>query len=126
MKQLTEKATKELLELKQSLENYDDTLEHNYCKLYNILSDFYWDDKLQDYILNDDDYIEDLAKSELESWWMARLYYFMWDVNWNCAELIHIDWYWNCEEATSEDLIDIIDEVIDDYWADADLYDNEE
>lgn len=124
MKQLTVKATKQLLNLKDRLENYWD-LSGYFAELYNILSDFDGEDMLYDYISVED--AEEMAKQQLEDGWLARLYYFMWDVNRNTAELIHLDWYWNCEEATSEDLIDIIDDVIDNYWADADIYeDNEE
>lgn len=122
MKQLTVKATKQLLDLKERLESYWD-LEWYFAELYNILSDFYGEDLLVDYITYE--YAEEMAKQQLEDGWLARLYYFMGDVNWNTANLIHLDWYWNCEEATSEDLIDIIDNVIDNYWADADIYDEE-
>lgn len=121
MEQLTKKATEKLLDLKDRLESYWD-LDGYYWELWNILSDFGLEDYLSDIISIED--AEEMAKSELENWWMARLYYFMWDVNWNCAELIKIDWYWNCEETSAEDLISIIDDVIDEYWADADIYDN--
>lgn len=122
MKQLTVKATEELLDLKERLESYWD-LEWYFAELYNILSDFYGEDLLSDYITYED--AEEMAKQQLEDGWLVRLYYFMGNVNWNMANLIHLDWYWNCEEATSEDLIDIIDDVIDNYWADADIYDEE-
>lgn len=124
MEQLTVKATKQLLDLKERLESYWD-LEWYYCELYNILSDFGWEDYLSDYLTIDA--AEERAKRQLEDGWLARLYYFMWDVNWNTANLIHLDGYGNCEEVTSDDLIDIIDDVIDNYWADVDIYeDNEE
>lgn len=119
MKQLTVKATKQLLDLKERLESYWD-LEGYYCELYNILSDFDGEDQLYDFLTYDD--AEEMAKQQLEDWWLARLYYFMWDVNRNTANLIKLDGYWNCEEASSDDLIDIIDDVIDNYWADADIY----
>lgn len=124
MKQLTVKATKELLELKDSLEHYNTTIEDWFCDLYNILSDFDGEDMLYDYIRIED--AEEMAKDQLETGWLARLYYFMGDVNWNCVDLVHLDGYGNCEEATSDDLIDIIDDVIDDYGADADIYDEDE
>lgn len=124
MKQLTVKATEELLELKNDLENYNVTIEDWFCRLYNILSDFDGENMLYDYIRIED--AEEMAKDQLETGWLARLYYFMGDVNWNCADLIHLDGYGNCEEATSDDLIDIIDDVIDDYGADADIYDEDE
>lgn len=123
MKQLTVKATEELLELKDRLEHYQTTLENWFCDLYNILSDFDGEDMLYDYIRIED--AEEMAKQQLEEWGLARLYYFMWDVNRNTAELIHLDWYWNCEDVFNDDLIDIIDDVIDDYWADADIYEND-
>jgi len=41
MKQLTIKATQQLLDLKDRIESYWD-LEWYYCELYNILSDFDW------------------------------------------------------------------------------------
>ena len=119
MKQLTVKATKQLLDLKERLESHWD-LEWYFAELYNILSDFYGEDLLVDYITYE--YAEEMAKQQLEEWGLARLYYFMWDVNRNTAELIHLDWYWNCEDVVNDDLIDIIDDVIDDYWADADIY----
>lgn len=124
MKQLTVKATKELLELKDSLEHYNTTIESWFCDLYNILSDFDGEDMLYDYIMVED--AKEMAKEQLETGWLARLYYFMGDVNWNCVDLVHLDGYWNCEEAISEDLIDIIDDIIDDYGADADIYDEDE
>lgn len=123
MKQLTVKATKQLLDLKERLESYWD-LEGYFCELYNILSDFDGEDMLYDYIRVED--AEEMAKEQLETGWLARLYYFMGDVNWNCIDLVHLDGYGNCEEATSDDLIDIIDDVIDDYGADADIYDEDE
>ena len=124
MKQLTVKATKELLELKNDLENYNVTIEDWFCRLYNILSDYDLEEYLYDYIRIED--AEEMAKDQLETGWLARLYYFMGDVNWNCVDLVRLDGYWNCEEATSDDLIDIIDDVIDDYGADADIYDEDE
>lgn len=124
MKQLTVKATKQLLELKSDLENYNVTVEDWFCRLYNILSDFDGEDMLYDYIRIED--AEEMAKDQLETGWLARLYYFMGDVNWNCVDLVHLDGYGNCEEATSDDLIDIIDDVVDDYGADADIYDEDD
>ena len=124
MKQLTIKATKELLELKSDLENYNVTLEDWFCRLYNILSDFDGEDMLYDFIRVED--AEEMAKDQLETGWLARLYYFMGDVNWNCVDLVRLDGYGNCEEATSDDLIDIIDDVVDDYGADADIYDEDD
>ena len=124
MKQLTVKATKSLMELESDLTNYKITLEEWYSRLYNILSDFDGENLLEDFITVD--YAEEMAKQQLEEWGLARLYYFMWDVNWNTAEIVHLDGYGNCEEATSDDLTDIIDDVIDDYWADADIYEDDE
>lgn len=121
MKQLTIKATQQLLDLKNRLESYWD-LEWYYWELYNILSDFDWEDYLSDYLTIDA--AEEMAKHQLEDWWLARLYYFMWDVNRNTENLIKLDGYWNCEEVSADDLIDIIDDVIDNYWADADIYKN--
>lgn len=121
-KKLTVDATKQLLELKDKLSGYWN-VEDCYCELYNILSDYGLEEYLYDYLSIED--AEEMARDQLESGGLARLYYFMWDVNWNCADLVRLDWYWNCEEANSSDLIDIIDDVIDDYWADADIYDEE-
>ena len=112
MKQLTVKATKSLMELESDLTNYKITLKEWYSRLYNILSDFDGENLLEDFITVD--YAEEMAKQQLEEWGLARLYYFMWDVNWSTAELIHLDWYWNCEDVVNDDLIDIIDDVIDD------------
>lgn len=124
MKQLTVKATKSLMELESDLTNHKITLEEWYSRLYNILSDFDGENLLENFITVD--YAEEMAKQQLEEWGLARLYYFMWDVNWNTAEIVHLDGYENCEEATPDDLIDIIDDVIDDYWADADIYEDDE
>lgn len=101
-----------LLDLKNSLENYDITLYEWYCDLYNLCSEYDIEWYLDD-IRNVDD-VEEIAKMELENWWLARLYYFMWDVNWNSAEIVRLDGYWNCKELYFWDMIDIIDEIIED------------
>lgn len=107
--------------MKDRIESYCD-LEWYFNELYNILSEFYWEEYLEDYMTYD--LAEERAKYELENWWLARLYYFMGDVNWATANLIKLDWYWNCEEATADDLINVINDIIDNYWADADIYEN--
>lgn len=115
---LTTKQTQDLLDLKDKLQYYHITLEEGYCSLYNFLSDCWLEEELQDYI--DTSTAEELALQQLEEWWLARLYYFMWDVNWWTAEVVRIDWYGNCEEVSTDDLIDVIDDVIDNHWADID------
>lgn len=106
------KLKEKLLDLKDSLENYKIALEEWYCDLYNLCSEYDIEWYLDDIVSID--VVEDIAKQQLEDGWLARLYYFMWDVNWNTAEIVRIDGYWNCEEVRSDDLIDIIDEIIDD------------
>lgn len=64
----------------------------------------------------DIDMAEMMAKDQLEDGGLARLYYFMWDVNWWTAEIVRLDGYWNCEEVHFWDLIDIIDDVLDNEW----------
>lgn len=58
------------------------------------------------------DELEDYAKAELESWWLTRLYYFMWDVNFASEDIVKLDWYWNCEEVLFSDITDEIDDII--------------
>ena len=115
---------KKLLEIRENLEGYNTTVETDYADLYNLLSDYGLEENLYDYITIED--AEEMARDQLETGWLARLYFFMGDVNWNCAELVRLDGYWNCEEATKDDLIDIVDDIIDDYGTDADIYDEDE
>ena len=123
-KTLSMEDTKKLLEIKDNLQSYNTSVESDYADLYNLLSDYDLEEYLYDYITIED--AEEMAKDQLDSGWLARLYYFMGDVNRNCVDLVHLDGYGNCEEATSDDLIDIIDDIIDDYGADADIYDEDD
>lgn len=123
-KNLSVEDTKKLLEIRENLQGYNTSIESDYADLYNLLSDYDLQDYLYDYITIED--AEEMARDQLDSGWLARLYYFMGDVNRNCADLVRLDGYWNCEETTKDDLIDIVDDIIDDYGADADIYDEDE
>lgn len=109
-KEMTEK----LEQIRTDLNNYNCCLSEWYCDLYNTLSDYDLLEYVNDII--DVDTAEMIAKDQLDEWWLARLYYFMWDVNWNTAEIVRLDGYWNCEEVHFWDLIDIIDDVLENEW----------
>lgn len=83
--------------------------EETYNKLYNTMYDF-WDEE-KEYIGEDlfMDYIscdiaKEMAKQELESGGLVRLWYFMGDVNFNTAEMLKVNAYGNLEELDKDDL----------------------
>jgi hypothetical protein len=54
-----------------------------------------------------------MAKHELEEGGLARLYYFLWNVNFATETVYRIDWYWNLDEVKQDDLQCYIDEFKD-------------
>ena len=106
-------------ELRENIEGiaigYD--YEAVYGELYNTM-DEYWcetqhwfgEDLFANFV--DYDYAEELAKYELEEGGLARLYYFMGDVNFVCCNLLKINAYGNLEEVDIDDLNLLKDELI--------------
>lgn len=66
---------------------------------------------LQDII--DEETATEMAKHELEEGGLARLYYFLWNVNFATETVYRIDWYWNLDEVKQDDLQCYIDEFKD-------------
>lgn len=107
-------------ELFEQLENIEDWLnnykigtEEAYCDLRNTATDYDYDleDLFYDYLTNDeaDDYVIEQAKMG----GLARVYYFLWNVNPMACDLFKLDWYGNLEEVHNSDLIELIDEIRD-------------
>ena len=95
------------------LNSYKLSIEEAYSDLYNACMDYDYDleDIFEDYIT--EDIAEEMAKHELESWGLARLYHFMWDVNFCCCDLFRVNGYWNLEEVDHGDIENIISEIED-------------
>ena len=85
-----------LIEVREQLENYG--LEYSFRYLWE--ERMTWDE------------LDEMVRYTAE-YWALRMYYFMWDVNFASADLVKLDGYWNCEEATYEDLRDEIDNIIE-------------
>lgn len=106
---------KELQETLQSVRDwlacYNISVAEAYSTLYNACMDYDYslEDLFYDYI--DENTAEEMAKHELEEGWLARLYYFLGDVNPNACELYRLNGYGNLEEARYSDIEDIIDEI---------------
>ena len=66
------------------------------------------------YEFEDYDIIEDYVKSELERWWLERLYYCLncWETRLN-REWYKIDAYWNIVNIEWNDIENRLDELID-------------
>lgn len=113
-----------IYDVRNWLNNYNISKEEAYSMLYNAAMDYDYnlEDIFEDYI--DETTAEEIAKHELESWGLARLYFFMGDVNFNCEELFRINWYWNLEEVDYDDIRNICDEIED--RANLDEYDEDE
>lgn len=111
------KFKKETLEtiqnIRERLDCYNIGVAEAYSSLYNAAMDYDYglEDIFQDYI--DEDTAEDMARHEIEQGWLARIYYFLGDVNPMTCELYKINGYWNLEEASYSDIEMIIDELED-------------
>lgn len=110
-----------LHELKQTIEDIDITypLEKTYCNLWNAMAD-YWNET-QDFDLNceylfddfvDYDLAKELAKQELESGGLRRLFYFLVDINAD-DDLFRVDGYGNLTNVDIPDLQGLKDELLD-------------
>lgn len=66
------------------------------------------------YEFEDYDIIEDYVKSELERWWLERLYYCIrwWETRLN-REWYKINAYWNVENIEWDDIENRLDELIE-------------
>lgn len=108
-----------LEELKEKIENieigYD--YEKTYCDLRNTVIDYMNDtqDWQFDYLFEDFiDYeiAEEIAKSEIETGGLLRLYYFLGDANLNNS-IFKIDGYGNLTDVFKEDFEYLKDEILD-------------
>lgn len=101
----------QLEELKDKLHYYKIDEEEGLREARRLAEEFDYETEylFDEYISLED--AEELAKHELEEGWITRLYYFLGDFNPNYW-IPRIDGYWNLENATSEDIEYIIDEVI--------------
>lgn len=100
----------QLDEIQAKIDNYD--LDDAIVDLINLANETWNEEITQDFI---DQYTaEEMAKNELETGWLARLYFFMWNVNFNaCWDYIRLDWYWNCEEIDKRDVEIALEELTD-------------
>ena len=110
-----EKLKAYLEDLKKTEITYD--YEDSYHKLYNLGR--YYEDNEEDYLFCDlwEEYIdydlaETLAKHELETGGLIRLYYFMSGCNFN-NEIYRLNVYGNLEDISKEDLECLKQEMID-------------
>lgn len=108
---------RELLEalddIESGMSSYTLSVEDAYAKLYNVATDYSYslEDIFYDYM--DYDQAEEMLRSEVETWGLARVYYFLGDVNPMACEVFRINWYGNLEEVHYNDIEDLIDEVRD-------------
>lgn len=94
--------------------SYD--LEYTYNELYNLWMDYLCDtnDYELEYLFNEFcsyDLAEDIAKNELETGGLIRLYYFLGNANLN-NNIFRIDGYGNLENLDKSDLEYIKQEII--------------
>lgn len=106
-------------ELKNYLESYNLTydLEEDYINIYNYCIDYMNDTQDFDieYLFNDFvtyDTAEEIAKSEIDNGGLIRLYYFLGNANLN-NNLFRIDGYGNLEDVCSDDIRNLIDEILE-------------
>lgn len=110
---------KELRELKERVENIEITYDYEeaYCNLRNAVIDYMnntqdWDfDTIGEDII-DYELAEEQAKRELEQGGLARLYYYLGNVNYNNA-LFKINGYGNLEDVDIDDLEYMKEEILD-------------
>ena len=122
---LSVNATKELLELKKQLHDRtcrkDDALLkiRDIAEKNGLASEFF--DLFENYKTQDE--LTDLIKQATDDG-LDRLYYFLNWISIKDVEIMYIDNYWNCDHVVwYNEIMDIVDTIIDDYWADADIYD---
>ena len=93
--------------------------EETYAELWKTMVD-YWNEHQQwfgeerfyDYLSYFE--AEEMAKHELESGGLLRLWYFMGDVNFGCCDLLKLDAYGNLTEADADDLEMLKAELLED------------
>jgi uncharacterized membrane protein YvbJ len=107
-----------LKKLKDKIEEIEITYdyENTYNNLYNTVIDYMneaqdWDFEylFEDYVSYD--LAEDIAKNELESGGLVRLYYFLGDANLN-NDIFRINGYGNLEDIDKDDLECLKDEIL--------------
>lgn len=106
-------------ELKNYLEGFSFSYdyEEDYSNIYNACTDYMNDtqDFSIEYAFEDVityDTAEEIAKRELEDGGLIRLYYFLGTANLN-NDIFLLDGYGNLQDATKEDLQNIIDTVLE-------------
>lgn len=109
---------KELKELKERIENIESSYNYNeyYTDLYNTTIDDMNDTQDFDFEYLFDDIIdydtaEEIAKQELETGGLIRLYYFLGDANLN-NDIFRIDGYGNLTDINKSDLDYIKEELL--------------
>ena len=111
----------DIKELKESIEGiaigYD--YEAVYAELWNTMADYWnenqnWigEEQFNDFVSYD--FAEELAKQELESGGLVRLYFFMGDVNFASCDLLKFDGYGNLTEADINDLENLKEGLLED------------
>ena len=122
---LSVNATKELLELKKQLHDRTCRKDDALLKIRDIAgqnglaSEFF--DLFENYKTQDE--LTDLIKQATDDG-LNRLYYFLNWISIKDVEIMYIDNYWNCDHVVwYNEIMDIVDTIIDNYWADADIYD---
>lgn len=107
-----------LEELKDKIEEIEITYdyEETYNNLYNTVIDYENDTQDQDFEYLFEEYVsydlaEDIAKNELETGGLVRLYYFLGDANLN-NDMFRINGYGNLEDINKEDLEYLKDEIL--------------
>lgn len=107
---------KELIKKIEEIEiTYD--YEESYNNLYNTCVDYMNDsqDFSLEYLFEEIvsyDYVEEMAKSELEHGGLVRLYYFLGNANCN-NYIFRINGYGNLEDITKDDLDNLKQEILD-------------
>ena len=100
------------------INDYTKTDEDVYNDLYNIIQDY--EEESGDYSLDfyfDEivsyEIAEDMAKYQLESGGLIRLYYFLGNANIQSYDLFKVNGYGNLEELTRQDLAEIVSDIIE-------------
>lgn len=111
-----------LQELKNKIEKIEITYDYDetYCNLYNAVTDYMNETQnwCFEYIFEDIisyDTAEEIAKHELETGGLIRLYYFLGDANLNNSfwSVFRIDDYGNLIDIYKEDLESLKQEILD-------------
>lgn len=108
-----------LEELKNKIEEIDITYDYDetYTSLYNTVIDYMNETQDDDFEYIFEDYIsydtaEEIAKHELETDGLIRVWYFLGDANLN-GELFRIDGYGNLTNVYKDDLEYIKEQILD-------------